>query len=459
MKLEEILIIKVGDVVYGIETKFVDQILRIPSLTPLVLAPKEIRGLCAINGSVSPTLDLNILLGLPKVNLQEMHSRLLTLTALDKNAALLVDYVENTTLIDEENIEYIDNPEDAIVAIYKHNDEIVQIIDIKILFQNTSLRQVESISVKDGAKKEHAAQEKQEDTARFLIFKMQDEHYSVSIDILQEILVMPESFNELAGSSDEILGMLSLRGELLLVSDLRRFYGFTATNKESNRILLVNDNGARIGLVVDEILTISDFKLSDIDEMPENFQDMKLSGVIHNDEQLISMVGIDVIRGLIESNQRYVQQAGSAVDETKEINIAMEVVVFKMGNEEYAIDIERVSEIIDMTPLTKVADSPSSLSGVINIRGQVINVGSLYRYLGMDESKVDTKNILICEDGKTRLGFCVDKVSDVLGVEADAIRCESKQKDLFTSVIHLDEGERLVMLFNVDTIFGQKDVA
>ena len=459
MKFEEILIIKVGDVFYGIATSFIDQILRIPALTPLVLAPEEIRGLCAINGSVSPSLDLNYLLGLPKVDLEGRHSRLLTMTGLDKSVAFLVDYVENTLMIDEHEIEYIDDSEDAVVAIYKHENEIIRILDITILLQDTKLTQVESISVRDGSKKDQSLREMQEDAERFLIFKMEEELYSISIDILQEVLVMPDSFTELAGSGEEILGMLSLRGELLLVSDLRTFYGFNPELKESNRILLVNDQGDRIGLVVDEIVTISDFKRSDIDEMPENFQDNKLTGVIHNEEQLISMVGLEVIRGLIDDNERFMHEKNQLDEASKEVDIVMEVVVFKMGQEEYAIDIERVSEIIDMMPLTKIADAPEALSGVINIRGQVINVGSLYGHLGLDESSADVHNILICEDGTTRLGFCVDKVSDVLGIEAEAIRCESQDDELFNSVIHLDEGKRLVMLFDVNTIFSTKDVA
>jgi len=459
MKLEEVLIIKVGEVFYGLETQYIDQILRSPSLTPLVLAPKEIRGLCSVNGSISPVLDLNYLLDLGFVDTKAQHSRLLTLIGLEKNAGLLVDFVENTKVIDAADIEYIDNPEDAIVAIYKYDDEIVQIIDIALLFGDTSLAKVDAIVVKNGSKNDAASREKVEAQERFLIFKMEEELYSISIESLQEVLIMPESFTELAGSSDDILGMLSLRGDLLLVSDLRSYYGFNPVIKESNRILLVNDKGSRIGLVVDEIVTISDFNVSDIDEMPENFQDNKLSGVIHNENQLISMVGQNVIHELISENERFLQEKSVDSDDKKEIDIAMEVVVFKMGEEEYAIDIERVSEIIDMAPLTKIADAPPELSGVINIRGQVINVGSLYRRLGLDESSADINNILICENGVNRQGFCVDKVSDVLGVEADAIRCESTEEDLFKSVIHLDNGKRLVMLFDISTIFNSKDVA
>lgn len=459
MKFEEILIIKVGAVYYGLATMHINQILRVPELTPLVLAPKEVRGLSAINGAVAPALDLNILLDLKAVDLEATHSRLLTLTSVDKSAALLVDYVDNTIQIDEENIEYINDAEDAVAAIYKHDQEIIQLLDMTRLLQDTTLIKMSPITVRDGGKKDQGTREKQEKQERFLIFKMEKELYSISIEILQEVLVMPESFTELAGSSDDILGMLSLRGELLLVSDLRSYYGFNAPIKESNRILLVNDEGSRIGLVVDEIVTISDFSSADIDVMPENFQDTKLSGVIHNDEQLISMVGIEVIQDLFEANQRFIHDQNSALEESKEVDIAMEVVVFKMGNEEYAINIERVSEIIDKTPLTKIADAPEALSGVINIRGQVINVGSLYRHLGLDESLADVSNILICTDGTTRLGFCVDKVSDVLAIESDAIRCTSDDKALFSNVIHLDNGARLVMLFDIDTIFNAKEVA
>ena len=106
MDIEEILIIKDGNIGYGIETSWIDQILRVPDLTPVVLSSPLIRGLSAVSGNIVTVYDLQMLLGLHKVSSEDESSRLLTLN--ESCNALLVSEVSDTVMIDNRQIEYVD---------------------------------------------------------------------------------------------------------------------------------------------------------------------------------------------------------------------------------------------------------------------------------------------------------------------------------------------------------------
>jgi purine-binding chemotaxis protein CheW len=118
MKIQEILIIKNSQENYGISTEDINQIYRVPSLMDLPLRPKGTRGLYGLGGNIVSIVDVNILLDMPEVDLQATNSRLLSLNGNLSSNALLVSEVYNTVDIKESDIEYIDIPNDPVIAIY-----------------------------------------------------------------------------------------------------------------------------------------------------------------------------------------------------------------------------------------------------------------------------------------------------------------------------------------------------
>ncbi len=452
MQIEEILIIKNDNISYGLDTAAIDQIMRVPELTPLALSPSEVRGLCAVGGNITTTLDMNSLLDAQNVNEKDSKSRLLTLAGDFEHVSLLVAEVIDTVDIDKADIEYIDNPEDAVCAIYKHDSDIVQILDLSRLTERVQLRTYHAGNIKDGGSNIATAEEEQQsNTHRFLLFSMATERYAIGIDYLREIIALPEGFTKVAGSSEEVAGIISLREELLLIADLRTYYGYSAERTDKNRIFVARMDNKNIGLIIDEIIDIRDYPQSSIDSMPEHFKDGKLSGVIHDDEQLVSLIGKDVLRELLDANEKHIVTKETNSDDVTS-DIAMEVVVFKLDKEEYAINIEHVAEIIDTVPVTPVADAPELISGVINIRGQVVAIGSLHKRLGISDNTTEDQKVIICNFNGNRVGFFVDSVSDVMGIKRDEIRTEEDRGELFSNILQLDGGKRLVLLFQIEKI-------
>jgi purine-binding chemotaxis protein CheW len=131
----------------------------------------------------------------------------------------------------------------------------------------------------------------------------------------------------------------------------------------------------------------------------------------------------------------------------------IQVVSFKLGSEEYGVDIAQVQEINRMVAVTHVPRAPQFMEGVINLRGQLIPIIDLRARFGMPRAE-HTKNtrIVVTEIGAKRVGMVVDSVSEVLrlpvehiepapemitGVETEYIRGVGKIEDRLIILLDL----------------------
>jgi purine-binding chemotaxis protein CheW len=100
----------------------------------------------------------------------------------------------------------------------------------------------------------------------------------------------------------------------------------------------------------------------------------------------------------------------------------IQVVSFKLGSEEYGVDIAQVQEINRMVAVTHVPRAPQFMEGVINLRGQLIPIIDLRTRFAMPRAE-HTKNtrIVVTEIGAKRVGMVVDSVSEVLRLPLDQV--------------------------------------
>ena len=453
MQIEEILIIKNGSESYGISTYDINQISRVPTLMPFPLRPYGVRGLCAVSGDIVNMIDINLLLDSSEVDYENEKSRLLTLNGAYSSNAVLVSEVHNTLEIEQTNIEFIEKENDPVVAIYKHGGRLIQIISLDILISKISKLSIASKEVKSVDSKIESIQE--EDENRFLIFSLGDERFALNIEYLLEIVLADINITEIAGSAEEVLGLMSLREELLLVIDLRSFYGFKKRDSNKNRILITSYEGKKTALLIDEIIDIKSYPSKQLEYMNESSQDTKISGVIHEDGYLISFFDKSVLEEIFIKNSAFIDDKSSDIDTFANEEYVMEVIIFKLSGKEYAFEVESVSEIIDIVDFTKVVYSDESVDGIINIRGEIITIVSLHKQLNIEVNNEATK-IIICTINNIKIGFLVESVSDIINIKIDeAIEHDDK---LFTHMLYLNDGERLVLSMDIDEVIKAKDI-
>ncbi len=100
-----------------------------------------------------------------------------------------------------------------------------------------------------------------------------------------------------------------------------------------------------------------------------------------------------------------------------------ELISFRIGAQEFCVDIMAVREIRGWTPATALPQSPSYVRGVINLRGAVLPIVDLPNRLGYGASEPTARHVIIvAQIGQQLVGLLVDAVSDILTVTDDMVQ-------------------------------------
>jgi purine-binding chemotaxis protein CheW len=153
--------------------------------------------------------------------------------------------------------------------------------------------------------------------------------------------------------------------------------------------------------------------------------------------------------------------------ETKDIpkGEAVELVAFRIGEQEYCVDIMAVREIRGWTPATMLPHSPSFVQGVINLRGTVLPIVDLAARLGLGRAEPTARHVtIVVQIGDQVVGLLVDAVSDILTVAAAEIRptpdvASEVTRQFVKGVFALDN--RMISLIELDEVLphGVRDAA
>ena len=124
----------------------------------------------------------------------------------------------------------------------------------------------------------------------------------------------------------------------------------------------------------------------------------------------------DILSLFVEQAQREVDR-GAELPAGHEAHDVHHLVTFKLGSEEYGVEIGNVQEIIRAANITNVPGAPPHVRGVINLRGKIIPVADLRRRFGLpDMEATDSQRIVVVELGGRRIGMLVDRVSQVIKI-------------------------------------------
>ena len=140
----------------------------------------------------------------------------------------------------------------------------------------------------------------------------------------------------------------------------------------------------------------------------------------------------------------------------------IQLVTFKIGDEEFGVDILMVQEIIRMMPITKVPNAPSFVEGVVNLRGKVIPVIDMRKRFGMstsahnDQTRIEVVNL----QGQV-VGCVVDAVSEVLRIKESTVEppppvVAGIGAEYMRGVGKLED--RLLILLDLDKLLDEKEL-
>ena len=139
-----------------------------------------------------------------------------------------------------------------------------------------------------------------------------------------------------------------------------------------------------------------------------------------------------------------------------------EYLTFRLGQEEYGIDILRVQEIRSYEQPTRMAHAPDFIKGVIDLRGVIVPIIDLRLKLHCPQADyTDFTVVIILNVGDTVLGAVVDAVADVVALAASDIKpapqFESQVDAAFVRGI-ASVGERMLIVMDIESLLSSSDM-
>lgn len=137
----------------------------------------------------------------------------------------------------------------------------------------------------------------------------------------------------------------------------------------------------------------------------------------------------------------------------------IQLVSFNLEREEYGVYVLKVREIIRMSNVTRVPNTPYYVEGVINLRGKVIPIISLRKKFSLPDAENDkhTRIIVMDVDGEL-MGFIVDSVSEVIRISSSeiqpppAVANGGVDQEYLSGVIN--RTDRLLVLLDLERVFS-----
>lgn len=142
-------------------------------------------------------------------------------------------------------------------------------------------------------------------------------------------------------------------------------------------------------------------------------------------------------------------------------NEARQFVIFHVNEESFAVPLAEVQEIIRMPDVVRLPLSPRSLEGLANLRGTVLPIINLRSVFGFDQVDHDDVTRVVVLDQGHPVGLVVDRMANVVTVEADAIEDAATIKStvdtkLLTGLIKDSDGKSMVMILDAASVIGRE---
>jgi purine-binding chemotaxis protein CheW len=233
-----------------------------------------------------------------------------------------------------------------------------------------------------------------------------------------------------------------------------------------------------VGVVVDAVSEVLRVAKSGVDALPAllaregNLAEVTSICRLENGKRLVSIVtahnlfGNSTVKEALSAVSNDELESGQGAGEADDnLDDDEQVVIFRLGKEEFGAPIASVQEIVRVPEeLIRVPQAPPFVEGVINLRGSVLPVIDLRLRLGLKQvDRTDRQRIMVFLISDVRTGFIVDQVAEVLKIPKAAIEASpqlsAQQSQLLSRMANLEKQKRMVQLIDPPHLMEKKELA
>jgi purine-binding chemotaxis protein CheW len=478
---QQVVVFHIDEGLFGFRLEEVREIIRVPNLACMPLAPRSLLGLANLRGIVLPVVSLRRFLGLPDPPFDET-TRVIVINR-DAPVGLVVDRIKNLVALP---IDRIVNEQsgagatdtDSLNGVVKGEEghETIKILNPERLLRDEFARagvsgsrpaKRVSISSAPGATEEELQQ------VSLVSFDLGPQEYALPLAQVREIIPLPVQMAEVARAETAVLGVVTLRDRLLPLVSLRALLGLPndVQREERRKVVVLSLGGSTVGMVADRTREILRIAPGLIDPVPalltRGSGDAEITAICRLDhgKRLIAVLSperlfrSDLMRRVLselndERDELDSQQSGSEMADEK-------FIIFRLGEQEYGLSIETVDEVAcPPDHITRLPKAPAFIEGVMNLRGNVVPIVDLRRRFDLPPRESGSaRRVLILVVAGCKTGFMVDGVSEIMKVPADTIRptpeFSPEQIRLIGRVVNLDEQGRMILLVDLAHLLDQ----
>jgi purine-binding chemotaxis protein CheW len=477
----------VGDEVFAVDMTPVQEIIRVPEVVKVPLAPATLDGLANLRGKVLPIISLRRVFGYGERTWDDATRAVVI--DLGQPLGFVVDKVASVVGVDVRQIEDAAGisasvRSDLVSGLLKNvgGHAMVMVLDFARLIASEFAQAAASTAagvMHGGAEVQEAEEDEHSDELQLVSFDVAGQEYAVPIEDVQEIVQTPDQIVQVPHALPHVLGIMLLRSRLLPLVALRRMFALPdRTADEQSRIVVVSCGGSAVGLVTDSVNEVLRVPRSAVDAVPPllarepGMADITQICRLDGGKRLVSIVSAgemfrqpsikDALQAAAQMNDATDDLAGTNEPDADDEE---QLVVFRLGREEFGVPIGSVQEIVRVPDaLTHVPRAPAFVEGVINLRGSVLPVIDLRRRLGLASTeRCDRQRIMVFLIDGVCTGFIVDSVAEVLKVERRAIepapQLSTEQSLLLARMANLEKQKRMVQLLEPQHLVARGELA
>jgi purine-binding chemotaxis protein CheW len=476
----QFVIFLVGEEAFAVDLAPVQEIIRLPEVVRVPLAPPALNGLANLRGRILPIVSLRRMFGFAEQETDD--STRAVVIDVGQPLGFVVDRVASVASVEADRIETTESISSAVDSDLLSGlirdlggYPMVMVIDFaKLIGREFAqlakvVRKAEATGIDDASEQKSTDEDGQVGDERQLVsFEVADQEYAIAIEEVQEIVQVPEAIIHVPHSRSHVLGLMTLRSRILPLVNLRRVFSLPERPvDEKSRIVVLTLGSASVGVVVDGVREVLRVSAAGIDAMPpllaREGDAAEITGIcrLEDGKRMVSIVAAsnlfdhssvkEALNKVKKHEQEGVDLESDRVDGIDDVE---QTVVFRLDKEEFGVPIASIQEIVRVPDeMTRVPDTPAWVEGVINLRGTVLPVVDLRTRMGLSKAeKSDRQRIMVFLLGGTRTGFVVDQVAEVLRIPKNVIepapRLSGDQGLLLSRMANLEKTKRMIQLLD-----------
>ena len=466
-----------GGEVFAVDMAPVQEIIRLPEVVRVPLAPATLDGLANLRGKVLPIICLRRMFGFPEQKPDDATRAVVV--DVGQPLGFVVDRVASVVGVEPSQIEDVGAirstvDTDLLSGLIKGvgGHAMIMVLDFEKLIAR-EFSQIAGIAKSVGMTSTLSARaddeeddEKASDELQLVSFNVAEQEYAIAIEDVQEIVQIPDTIIHVPHSESHVIGVMTLRSRLLPLVSLRRMFGLPDQPlDEKSRIVVLALGSASVGVAVDGVSEVLRVAKTFVDAMPAllakegGMADISEICRLDDGKRLVSIITVSnlfdhsaIKEALSTVNDIKRETDEDTVELDEDLDDDEQVVVFRLDKEEFGVPINSVQEIVRVPEeLIHVPRAPAFVEGVINLRGSVLPVIDLRLRLGLPRvERSDNQRIMVFLIADVRTGFIVDQVAEVLKIPKEVIepspKLSSGQGQLLSRMANMEKQKRMVQL-------------